>query len=320
LGALESSGPQKLDGEKISAFYTQVASAALELGVAVSVVSIKGTSCTLEQIAKVAAITRGINHEADPLQLTKNFNFILQNSIVATDVTVKMILHQGLCLRDNQNIKEIGNATKESTITYEYGIKSDKLVESVQSLPFQVQINFTKLDGSKCVRAISKAEKITQDRQVAEQEINVGVVGLHSQAQAAKYAQEGNYTKAVMKQKANMRMVKKNLKTDKPEQVKQFGLWKGEANRLDNAILEAKETEDAEGLNYDSASDDESDDDEEMAKPQPQPKQKSDAWQARNINRAGRRNNNDNVANQIYQAQNPLFSNFNNSSNPLYKE
>lgn len=53
-------------------------SQALERGVMVSVVSIKGTNTSLEHIAKVANHTKGYNDILDPLKLSKGFNFILE--------------------------------------------------------------------------------------------------------------------------------------------------------------------------------------------------------------------------------------------------
>lgn len=46
------------------------------------------------------------------------------------------------------------------------------LVQGIKSIPFQIQISYTKMDGTKCLRVISKAEMITKDRQAAEQNIN----------------------------------------------------------------------------------------------------------------------------------------------------
>jgi len=82
-----------------SFFYNRATDVALEKGVSVSIISIKGTTASLEHIAKIAAQTRGYNDIVDPLNLTKNFNFVLQNSIIATDVSATMFLNRGLTFR-----------------------------------------------------------------------------------------------------------------------------------------------------------------------------------------------------------------------------
>ncbi len=63
----------------------------------------------------------------------------------------------------------------------------------IKSLPFQLQIRYTKLDGTKCIRIISKEQPVTWDKQQAEQHANVDILGLNSVQQAAKAAQQGDY-------------------------------------------------------------------------------------------------------------------------------
>jgi len=207
VGTLEDLTTQdKLDAAQV--FYQNAAFQAKQRGVTVSIISMKGTNVAMELLAQVALQTNGFNDIVDPTNLTQNFNFILQNPIVATNVRVKMFLHRALKFRHQENVKdstctrEIGNASKETTITFEYKVKSPKEVTKLtdrNALPFQVQVHFTRLDGAKCVRVISAEKKITQDRSVAEENVNVAVVGIHAHQNAAKLAALGNYTKAQSK-------------------------------------------------------------------------------------------------------------------------
>jgi hypothetical protein len=41
-------------------------------------------------------------------------------------------------------------------------------------LPFQAQVFFTRLDGSRCVRCITQARPVTSDVSTAEAEVNIG--------------------------------------------------------------------------------------------------------------------------------------------------
>lgn len=94
--------------------------------------------------------------------------------VIASNVEAKVKLHQGLQFRnelaDNLSTdkslltRKFGNVTVESIFTFEYGLKPlDVLLEmeeidmtQVTSFPFQTQIVYTALDGSKCLRVISK--------------------------------------------------------------------------------------------------------------------------------------------------------------------
>eukprot|EP01126_Amoeba_proteus_P021701 TRINITY_DN2209_c0_g1_i2.p1 TRINITY_DN2209_c0_g1~~TRINITY_DN2209_c0_g1_i2.p1 ORF type:complete len:574 (-),score=157.19 TRINITY_DN2209_c0_g1_i2:286-2007(-) len=271
LGSLEDLTDENALTHSSPTFYKQVALTAAEQGVSVSIVGIKGAQSRMEYIAKIAADTKGYNDILDPVHLTKGFNFILENKIVATDVSVVMILHKGLKFRHERvadsNLelqkvqKQVGNCTNNTILTFEYRKKNGFDLSNFTSLPFQIQIKYTKPEtGTKYLRILSKTEKITQDRQEAERSINVAVVGLHTQRQASRMASAGAYTKARMKMKSNMRMVKKSLTDQESEsQKKQLELWSFEAKRVNEVIKSKKVHERERGYLYASASDDDSD-------------------------------------------------------------
>jgi len=298
----------------------------------VSIVTIKGTNTALELIANVSVKTKGYNDVVDPLKLTKNFNFVLQNSMIATEVTTQMFLHKSMKFKHEGNAKEssclreVGNVTKESTITFEYVIEDKEKLAGLKQVPFQIQIKYTKLNGAKCLRVLSKAAETTDKRDEAEQHVNVGIIGMHSHLQAARLASEGNYTKARMVQKANMRMVRRALKSPAATDIQQhqYSLWNTEAVRLNEAIKTTKIEEDIEGLDYHSACDDHSDgevqervqEEKEEEEKQDKKKLKEDRKKERKV----RRTQNDALSNVLYQAQNPIYSAFISEENALYQD
>ena len=163
--------------EVAQTFYRKVAEFAKDRGVVINVISIKGTTCSMEILGLVADITSGevdivgefvlayfvgsVANTAfiDPLLLTTNFHSILSIPVLAVNVHATILLHKGLFLRDEEDQihegrldKTIGSVTKESSLTLEYGCKQDfQLDDTITSLPFQVQIHYTKLDGTKMV-------------------------------------------------------------------------------------------------------------------------------------------------------------------------
>jgi hypothetical protein len=56
--------------------------------------------------------------------------------------------------------KEVGNVNADSDISFEYGVKKEFTAHKIDTLPFQVQIHYTRLDGSKCVRVLTKQQKV----------------------------------------------------------------------------------------------------------------------------------------------------------------
>lgn len=93
--------------------------------------------------------------------------------VIATNVTVKVKLHSGMEFRNEavENLTEnntlltraMGNVTEESEITFEYRMKDAEILAQMESIdlltlkeiPFQTQIEYTKLNGMKCVRTIT---------------------------------------------------------------------------------------------------------------------------------------------------------------------
>jgi hypothetical protein len=94
----------------------------------------------------------------------------------------KVKLHKGLEFRGEDPInlsedktlmvRDLGNVTEETEITFEYRLKSIKDLVKMEDLdltkmqffPFQAQISYSALDGSKCVRIISNQKEISSDR------------------------------------------------------------------------------------------------------------------------------------------------------------
>jgi len=233
-----------------------------------------------------------------------------------------MFLNKALTFRheksteDVKAFREIGNVTQESIITFEYYPINKEELKNVKDVCFQVQIKFTKLDGSKCVRIMSKRQEITHDRGEAEKHVNVNVVGLHSQVQAAQKAAEGKYSAARIIQKRNMRMVRRALANDDATegQHRQYELWNHEAVRFNDAIKKGKIKEQEKGINYDSGEDEGSDSDREQTVVEEEKKMK------KNQERKQRRGDDDDISNQVYQAQNPFYSAFTFASNALYEK
>ncbi|XP_065898859.1 circularly permutated Ras protein 1-like [Dysidea avara] len=113
-------------------FYEKLGTDAVDKGVVVSLVSIKGTECRVVELGQVASQTGGQVTIVDPLTLTQQFSTILANPIIATNVVTRLILHSGLYFRheDYQNAScvtiQVGNVTADTELTYEYGVRTKK--------------------------------------------------------------------------------------------------------------------------------------------------------------------------------------------------
>ncbi|XP_067676660.1 circularly permutated Ras protein 1-like [Haliotis asinina] len=265
MGKLDDATPDSDAGS----FYEGIGAQAMEQGVSISVVTIKGTDCKLVELGKLADKTGGQVNIVDPLKLTQEFSTILADHIIATNVVATFILHKQLYIhqenddtKESRVVREVGNVTCDTEITFEYGIRPEtmekkaasrdmmlsKVVEDEKTedgaevgagavpmpqanavgeavpcadtaadvevpttsstsageaaqqksvpaeLPFQLQIRYTDTEGMKALRVLTQTKPVTHDRDVAEKNIDLNVLGTHTAQKTANLALDGEYT------------------------------------------------------------------------------------------------------------------------------
>eukprot|EP01104_Vermistella_antarctica_P001120 TRINITY_DN11176_c0_g1_i1.p1 TRINITY_DN11176_c0_g1~~TRINITY_DN11176_c0_g1_i1.p1 ORF type:complete len:926 (+),score=283.45 TRINITY_DN11176_c0_g1_i1:209-2986(+) len=267
LGALDKGGSSGKCVE-FAAFYTELAEMAKLKGIAVSVVSIEGTECSLESLSVVAEQTSGKVERVDPLQLTKNFTSIISKPVLVTQAMASIILPKSLMFRGevddeedeerNYLVKDLGNITADSECTFSFAFRPNKHKDegAAKSVPFQVQIVHTRTDGMKVLRVATDSISVTDDRSLAEKNANIKVIGTHTAQRAARYAKEGNYESAQKEIRSGHRFMVRNNETA-AEQGVEISQWEARCDVLDRAMRDNDSDNDSE-------SDSGSDDDESM--------------------------------------------------------
>ncbi len=89
-------------------------------------------------------------------------------------------------------------------MTFEYQLKSvDELVKIadidfslLKALPFQAQIHYTALDGSKQVRVITQRLEISNDKEELIKNADFEIFGINAQQKATNFARKGDYRQA----------------------------------------------------------------------------------------------------------------------------
>ena len=115
------------------AFYEQLTEYAKANGVTVSIISIAGEECNIETIGKIAIETGGFVQRVVPEELTKNFANVLAVPVIASNVVANIKIHKALefrneeerFLQDNKTllVRDLGNVTEETEVTFEYRMK-----------------------------------------------------------------------------------------------------------------------------------------------------------------------------------------------------
>eukprot|EP01113_Clastostelium_recurvatum_P000455 TRINITY_DN101_c0_g1_i2.p1 TRINITY_DN101_c0_g1~~TRINITY_DN101_c0_g1_i2.p1 ORF type:complete len:985 (+),score=334.30 TRINITY_DN101_c0_g1_i2:83-3037(+) len=258
-------GLGSMDGGRAAEFtpyYTELAEAAKVKGVTVSIISLEGEDCSMENLTVVTEQTGGEVERVDPRKLTKNFQSILTTPIIATGCMATIFLHKGLMFKGevedefesdrNMLVRDLGNITVESECTFSYGFrpKSQVDVSEINEIPFQVQLVYTKLDGMKCLRVASAVIRATEDRKEAEEQANLSVIGTHAVQRAAKYAKEGSYEKAQMETRAAQRLMQRKTESadTKDEDRKAVATWVSNVEQMDSVLRTERMTEQSAGI------------------------------------------------------------------------
>lgn len=233
LGAIE--GAKK---DSALEFYTKVADFAFEHGVTVNIISIAGEECDLETLRVIPEKTGGDVQRVEASKLTENFANILSSPVIATNVKMKVIIHKGLEFRNEEEenlnaqknvlTRHLGNVTADSEMTFEYKVKDleelekakDFDIEKLTQLPFQTQIEFTKLDGMKCIRVITKVQQISNDRKEVEAEVDADILGVNVVQQAARLARRGSFRHAQAYMKGQRKYWGENSNKEATEEVR----------------------------------------------------------------------------------------------------
>jgi len=260
-------------------FYENVGNAAAQAGVIVSFVSIADAECRLENLGRVADLTGGEVTRINALELTTNFQGILEKPIIATNVQAIMLLHTALQFsreadRDDaeevgpdaegksearvgpvqisRRVQDIGNALMDTEIFFEYDIISSKIPQGITSLPFQVQINYSQLDGARCVRIISQQRPITQEAGAGSERVNMAMVAANAAQKSAALAQRGLYNQSRAVNLAAGRMMQERAVT--PAQVQSAGQFLAHTRGWDGEVQEQQRMESAASPSDSSAS------------------------------------------------------------------
>jgi imidazolonepropionase-like amidohydrolase len=287
LGSVDPADPAKA-GE----FYESMGLMAMAKGVTVSVISITAAEASLENLGKVCDATGGEVDRVNPLKLQDNFAGILENAVLATQVRAKMLLHQACKMQAEEDllkaaqqapqtdaegvssstrVVDVGNVFENTEIFFEYKQKSPEELlraginlDGIKQLPFQVQIHYTRLDRSKCIRVITQQRPVTTDRAMAEEHLDLGVVAANAAQRTAQLAQRGDYERGRLNNFAAAKLMARAVASpanQAPEQQQQqqqqeqaYRSWASEVANIDEMMQQQQMGERLDNVQLSSSS------------------------------------------------------------------
>lgn len=184
-------------------FYSNLGDLALQHSVVISVVTIEGTNCRLPELGQLADKTGGKVNIVHPLKLANEFQSIVEEEIIATNVKLKVFLPQTMCFLyegNNESVLErtFGSITADTVLSTEFNIHSSKTKEVLRfsQLPIELHLNYTLPDGRSRRRILNEKRPVTNDCSAALESIDLSVLQIHSVQFSARLAMEGHVNEA----------------------------------------------------------------------------------------------------------------------------
>ncbi|XP_016889559.1 circularly permutated Ras protein 1-like isoform X2 [Cynoglossus semilaevis] len=186
-------------------FYQDLGEYAANQGVTVSVLSIEGTDCRLDELGRLADRTSGRVVIASPNMLHQEFENIIMNRTIATHCSVTLLLPKSLSVRGEREsahkaVREVGNVDPDTEITIQFGASQhDSQVSPPASgscVSIQLQIRFRQKNGQTRLRVITANRDVTDDSSAALSSLSLAIIQLNSSQVSAALAVRGRFLDA----------------------------------------------------------------------------------------------------------------------------
>eukprot|EP01125_Pyxidicula_operculata_P008162 TRINITY_DN275_c0_g2_i1.p1 TRINITY_DN275_c0_g2~~TRINITY_DN275_c0_g2_i1.p1 ORF type:complete len:1179 (+),score=388.10 TRINITY_DN275_c0_g2_i1:39-3575(+) len=217
VGLGEVGGKSDKAKKEQSATYTKIGQLAKSNGATVNVLSIRGEDCCLEYLGILADATSGVVDIVNPTDLSKQVASVMSKPILGTGVTCKLLTSHYLQFADslkNLSQREYGNVTTDTDLTFAFRprkLYDDLEEEERKSIPIQVQISYSRPDGAKIERIITRLLPATFDRDEMEKKIKGSIISMRAIHYSAELAQKGDYKEARINLISAMRLLQRGM-------------------------------------------------------------------------------------------------------------
>ncbi|XP_037611239.1 circularly permutated Ras protein 1-like isoform X1 [Sebastes umbrosus] len=211
-------------------FYQELGNYAANQGVTVSVLSIEGTDCRLDELGRLADRTGGKVVIASPNRLHSEFEQSIENRTIATHCTVTLLLPQPLHMigeREAGHIgtREVGNVDPETEITFQFGaIEQDVGVSPPASgsrVSIQLQIRYRQRKGQTMLRVITASRDVTDDSSAALSSLSLAIIQLNSSQASAALAVRGRFLDARSEGELQRKLIERAIEDNRSAEDQQ---------------------------------------------------------------------------------------------------
>ncbi|CAE8684637.1 unnamed protein product [Polarella glacialis] len=199
------------DRNSVVPFYGDIGLRAAEEGTCISIVTMEGEDCSMENLGICADLTGGQVEMVDLQHLTLNSKVgaMLANPTLATSLKITLIVGSHCSVRDADSdetrrrgsacisVRKLGSVTARSDLTFE--LDTSTVLQAgagASSLPVQLQLHYTLPSGEELLQVLTAQPLCSSSREEAEADINGTAVALWGLHKAARLAQQGTYRSA----------------------------------------------------------------------------------------------------------------------------
>eukprot|EP00727_Mastigamoeba_balamuthi_P000800 m51a1_g10717 putative actin (1113) ;mRNA; r:219305-223208 len=231
-------------------FYAEVGEEARRRAVTVSVITMEGEDCSMENLGTTADLTGGQVEIVDPTQLTTTVVSLLNKATLATNATCSVHVASGALAVDVDGrhepkaVRELGAVMDDTDLTFSLSLTDAALAAvrerraSERGLPVQVQYRFTSSAGCKCCFVHSARMGVTQERGAAEAAIDSAAVAVQAVQESARLAQLGEYARARVNLVSVQRLLQRAMRT--AQHQRDYLAFVVQAEKLDQFMREAQ--------------------------------------------------------------------------------
>nr|XP_023695618.1 circularly permutated Ras protein 1-like isoform X1 [Paramormyrops kingsleyae] len=186
-----------------SIFYQDLGEFAANQGITVSVLTIEGTDCRLDELGRLFDLTGGNVAIASLSGLCTAFESVMERKAVATHCTVTLLLPTALSVRGEREaghkvIRQVGNVFSDTEITFQFGAKEQDTATllSASKVWAQLQIRYRSTDGRTVLRVLTVHRRVTADSSQVLSSLSLPILQLNLSQSSAALAVRGRYKEA----------------------------------------------------------------------------------------------------------------------------
>ncbi|XP_030255232.1 circularly permutated Ras protein 1-like [Sparus aurata] len=211
-------------------FYQELGEYAANQGVTVSVLSIEGTDCRLDELGRLADRTGGKAVIASPKRLHPEFEQIIENRTIATHCAVTLLLPKSLGMRGEREaghkvIREVGNVDPNTEITFQFGANDQDAGVSAPTsgsrVSIQLQVRYRQRNGQTMLRVIIADRDVTNDSSAALSSLSLAIIQLNSSQASAALAVRGRFLDARREGELQRKLIERAIEHNRSVEDKQ---------------------------------------------------------------------------------------------------